>query len=358
MITISTSELRRFIAASKNIKSSNLLPIYSYIKLVCKKGGVVFYKSNGRSFIKCTVDAECEKEQVLLIDEKVLFSAALFTGAPSVTISLSGNRVIISDGKKPVECQLVPDNFQVIQEVEDKGVTIDSDMLEALSMAKDHVGNPSDREMRHWTSLAHVVTYDKITYISGFNGFTSYTKMFKKKKYPELHLDTEVVSVISQYDSVEYASVGNYDYFWNNGILYGFIKTEIKCPDLSLAVSNFKSNDKFTIDRASIVKFCESVIYMNDSSIKPEIFITDNGENGVTLNFKGISGNQSAKEDMEVKDKTFEVPKLYFQPNYMISLLKGLDMDEVTFLYTNHNLISTSIDDKDYVGSIMEIAHQ
>jgi DNA polymerase III sliding clamp (beta) subunit (PCNA family) len=73
MVTISTSELKRFIASAKHIRDTRVLPIYGYVKMSYSKTKTMLYKSNGHSFVTCEVDGDVKDTGVFIIEEKTLF---------------------------------------------------------------------------------------------------------------------------------------------------------------------------------------------------------------------------------------------------------------------------------------------
>lgn len=356
MITINTNEIKKFISASKNIKDNRILPIYSYVKLVCSKKNATFYKSNGHSFLIFPIEAVFEKDITVLIEEKTLLGFINATSAKDITIEVKDGKIFISDGLKNVSCQSIPDNYPAIQPLsnEDKKL-LDTDVLQSLFLAKSHASIATDKQMRAWTSFVHIQKNKTKYFIAGLNGQTSYIHSYKGD-YPELCLDLDVVSIISKFPALHYTSSGNYDCFDSGNLCYGFIKTEAKCPDLSTIVNRFKSDEHFTVNRKRIVDFCEMVIDINDSNIPPEVAISDAGGGAISLKFSSISGNQTAEETIEVENKNFTVNEFVFQPKNMILLLKELDFVKINMAYTSHNFIISSPEEPNYIGSIMELA--
>jgi hypothetical protein len=163
------------------------------------------------------------------------------------------------------------------------------------------------------------------------------------------------VGIIAKMASVFYSRQGNYDYFDCGNVSYGFIKSETACPDLSKVLEKFKSEKFVTVDRRPMVDFCEMVLDINSSAVAPEISIDASGKEGIELNFVDISENQKASELLEAEnDSPFN--KIILQPKLFQTVLKDLGVDKVRLVNIMGNLVVSSTEDENYLGSIMELA--
>jgi hypothetical protein len=356
-MVILLEELRRFINAARHIKDTRILPIYSYVKLELTKERAVFYKSNGHSFVVCPVKAEYKSPEVFIIEEKTLFGFVSFCSTESVTIKRDGKNITISDGIKSVSCQYIDDNYPAVQGKEDgDSFDLDSDVLEAIYSAKAHVLPANDKTYRPWNCFVHMTKVGKETAVAGFNGFTSYIQKFKQT-LPSLIIDPDTVSIISKLRAAAYSSAGQYDLFDSAGITYGFIKPENKVADLNTVLENFgKATKSFIVNRRKLVNFCEMVLDINNSNLQPEISMDGAiEENAILLRYEGFTG-QSAEELVYVEGKWEEVLKRAYNPKNILLTLKELGYDEVTVSMLGENLILSSTEEPNYLGSIMSLA--
>lgn len=351
-------ELKRFINAARHIKDTKILPIYSYVKLELTKEGAVFYKSNGHSFVVCPVKAEYKTPEVLIIEEKTLFGFVSFCSAETVTIKQKGNDIVISDGIKSVSCQAIPDNYPAIQGKEEgDSFDLDSDVLEAMYSAKAHVLPANDKTYRPWNCFVHMTKVGEETVVAGFNGFTSFIQKFKQK-LPSLIIEPDTISIISKLRLATYSSAGKYDLFDCGGITYGFIKPENKVADLNTVLENFgKAQKSFVVNRRKLVNFCEMVLDINNSNLQPEISIDgETKESTILLKYDGFTG-QSAEETVYVEEKQDDVLKRAYNPKNLLLTLKDLTYDEVIVSMLGENLILSSTEEPNYLGSIMSFSH-
>lgn len=363
MATISTKEVKKFINAAKNIKSSNLLPIYSYVKLECNGDSASFCKSNGHSFVSCPVKAEFDKNVVFIIDERAFFGFVNKAEGDVITIEDGSEgkgedkkeMICFSDGVKKGKSSKVDNVFPLIESRTDEIETVfDSDVLTSIFLSKECVLVAVDKVMRIWNTFCHIMKINKNSYVVGSNGAISYFKKFKQN-LPCLIIESDVADVITKFDSVSHCSVGNYDLFNCNNTTYGFIKSEMAVPDLTPIFDRLKSEEYFVINRKKLLNFCETVVDMNSSSVAPEVSISNADKNDVMLEFNGIGG-QALDEKVKVEKKNFELNPFVFQPKNMIVVLKDLGVEKIKLSYIQHNFLITSEEDKDYLGTIAELA--
>lgn len=356
MIMIDDSEIKKFMSAAKDIKDTRLLPIYAYVKLVCEGDCATFYKNNGHSYVSCVVKADFKKNITILIEEKKLFGLVSYGSGQPISFKIKGDDVIISDGNKSAVCPLIPDNYPAIQpKVDSEQTELDEEVISAMFLAKSHCGVAHDKVMRSYNSYVHTMVIGKKNYVVGVNTTTSYFKSFKQK-LPIMNIEPETVNIIRRFNKVLYSVAGNYDYFDGGEICYGFIKSEVKVPDLLPILERFKSDKSFEVDRERLVKFCEMVMYMNSTNIAPEVSII-NGVNGnLVLKYIDILDSRPIEETIKSYNKNFEPDEFIFQPKNMVLLLKELGVDVVKFSYIGHHYVTTSPDERDYMGSIMGLA--
>jgi hypothetical protein len=359
MITISTKELKRFTSLATHIKNNGIIPIYGYVKIEAKGGVATMYKSNAQSFIVFPVDgAVCNKDETILVEEKVLFGFINTTSRQSVSISQDGKDGNIDDGKRPVKFIGIEDHYPVIQQKAADAVPyeFDLDVLSALSLAKQHTLPPQDKTIREWNTFVHISKCGDRTGIAGFNGFTWYFQTFKEK-LPELVLDTDVIAIISKFQSAAYSQSGNYDIFECAGVTYGFIKPEVKPRELTKFMESLsKGEKKFKVVTKSITEYCESVLAMNNTSLTPDITVEPMEGKKILLKHVGYGG-VDIEEEVFIEEKDGDFDTHYFNPNYILLALKGIPFDEVEVsVLENQGFVFSSPEEPHYLGGVVKMS--
>lgn len=357
MITIAVSELKRFFDRSKHIRDNKLLPIYSYVKLVCKKDKSVLIKSNGHSFVVCEIEVTFKKEQTVLIEEKTLSGLVAFTKSSEIKITFDSKNVKLDDGIKPGNCRFVEDNYPIIQENDStEKIQISKDVIHAISVAKTHVQQSVDKVIRSWMCFVHITKVAGKNYVCAFNGGIGYLKSFNEE-LPLISIDPEMIPVLSKYTQLGYSSSGNYDYFEFLDTIYGFIKSETKCIDLTKAVENFQSAEHvFTTDREDLVGFCETVMAINDSITPPEVSLQTSGKKSVKIKFLDITGERDLQQELKTYHTDKELPETFILPKQLLIALNSTDSKEIIFSTIKNNFILTTKEEESYMGSVMELA--
>lgn len=359
MVKIKTSSLKKFLDAAKAIGDNHLIPIYAFVKLECLNGKAKMYKSNGNSFVVCEIDGvEFKGDQTFLINEQTLSVAVSYSTVDTITLKVQDSSIVIDNGKKLKSVTEKVEHFPAIQKrsEDEKVELLTTDVLVALFYAKNHITPPTDRAMRAWMSYIHIVKIKEKFYVVGLNGHITYFKSFSHQ-LPILSLEPEVVSVITKFSSLHYSRVGNYDYFDNGSIAYGFIKSETTCPALGVVLEKFTQEESMVLGKKQLIDFCEMAIGLNRTSIPPEVKITDE-KDGVMLNFSDMLGEQMAADKIIPKEKNFTVDEFIFQPKFMTTILNSIDGEDIrlSYLRSHHNMVVSSDDDKSYIGSIMALA--
>lgn len=354
MISIDIKELKKFLAAARNIKDRNILPILAYVKLECKEGVATITKTNLDSFVTCTIDASFEGDTTILIDEKTLSSTVAYSTSNIITISVKDNNVIMDDGVRKNRCATQDSKlFPRIEGNKDlQKYSLSADVLSSLSIAKQHTFQSNEKNQ--WECYVHVIKGDKKTLIGAANGFVLYLKMFTDN-IPSMVLSPDTVYAVAGLPYADYSSSERYDFFESVDVAYGFIKPLSARPGLGFIWDKLVSENSFTVSRKELIQFCEMVISMNGSSIVPEVYIKDDGSD-ITLLFDGPSDAQGAKQNIKAKGKSSSFPETRFQPKNLIVAMKDLGVDTVNLTKISGNVLITSDEDKDYKGSIMELA--
>jgi hypothetical protein len=356
MITISTSELKRFLYHAKNIRDNRILPILSYVKLECKGNSATLTKSNLNSFVVCEIKAEFKKDETILIDQQTLSACVNFGKGKEVKITLKNGNVIMDDGFRELKSQCEDEkNFPEIETNTGEKTPFDADVMASLSLAKSHTLPAASGGMREWKCFVHVLKIENKSFIVGISGAVSYFKSFKQKM-PEISLDPETVAIITKFPEADYSSNDRYDYFQHEGTTYGFIKAETGRPQLEGIFDKFKSEDSLTVNRKDLVDFCEMVQSFNGTTIPPEVSMINVDKNKVLLKYIDLTGVEKASEPIAVEGKTFDIPDILFLPKNLLIVMKDLGVEKIKIEKIMGNMIVSSPEEKNYTGSIMELS--
>lgn len=354
MIVIDISELKKFLQSAKNIKDRNILPILSYIKLECKGGVAKLTKTNLDSFVTSEVEAAFKGEHTVLIDEKTLSATVAYSETNLLSISVDGSNVILDDGVKKNRCKV--ENSKLFPAIESNDLAektvLSTEFISSLSTAKNHTVLATERI--RWECFVHVLKSGTKTLVGGANGMILYLKTFNEQ-VPAMSLSPDTISAISGLHSAEYSSSGRYDFFQFLGTTYGFIKPEIGQPDLSLLLDRLKTDSPLTVSRKELISFCEMVISMNGSSIIPEVSLKTNKDE-LMFCFDGAADAQGSERKVKAIGDIVKFPSTIFQPRNLLVVMKDLGTDTVNLSKISGNIVVTTDEDKDYKGSIMELA--
>lgn len=359
MITIPTSEIKRFLSQANFLKGNNAIPILDYIKIDHRRNGTTMTKTNLESTVIADVEADGKEECVLAVQANALAAVVNTTFSDSIKIGLSEDSryAIIDDGKIPTKSQAENvENFPSL-EIPDmnKAVEIDKEVLNALSTAKTHClpldpTNPSPGFM----NLVFIVIVNDDKYVFGTRGGIIY---FKKvdNSLPELSLFPDVVNVISKYPMLKHVATEKYDFFQSVGVTYSFVKPETKAPQLSHIIAQSKSDNSFIIDRQDVINFCERAIALNTTAVVSTVSLEDAGKKSIKLRFTDQSDNNSCSEKIEVEEKTFEPEKFSFLPKNLVTVLKSTSASKVKVSRIPNNSVITSEEDPNYIGFSIDL---
>lgn len=353
MITISTKEIKRFKSAADLIPENHLLPVYSYIKLVVDKDRSYFVKHSGERFLVFDVDATCDKPQTLMIETKPFFGFIGCTKSDFISISLSGKKIKIDDGQEPVSFQTTNDLFPTIHEKDgDKSIEISEEARAAIVTARSHARSSSEINPTDWMCYIHMKKMNEKFYVVSTKTELTYFNGFEEE-LPEISISQSVVSVLSSGSNFTYSSAKNYDYFETIGVLYGFLKAEIRCPkEVEYVLKNMKSESYFEVERQPIVDFCNLVLAINNSSVVPQIKFSSSGDQ-VIASFKDTMDNINTERKIPIENKTFDFTEIPFQPKNILTVLNGIDSERVKVSYGHRNFIITN-NEPNYMGAVME----
>lgn len=356
MVTIQIKEIKNFIDKCSPIPDNRMLPVYSYIKLVCKKDRSYFVKHSGNRFVIFDVEAEFKKDITLMIETKPFFGFVKASRGTEIKISLEGGGIKLDDGStRPLTCQTIQDLYPTIPDHSNETkFEMSSDVKDSLNIARHHTFPSSDGDaMRPWMAFVHIRKINETFYIIGTRGEITYFQGFKET-LPEISLEPEVIAAVKDFPEFVYYSVDNYDYFEFYNTLYGFIKPETKCsPQVDKVLENFHSEQKFEIARQPIVDFCELVMAVNSTAVAPQIKFEGDEKDQITIRFNDIADNIKTHDIIPVQNKTFDFEECLFNPKNILIVLKDLKSEKITVMYSHRNFVITN-EKENYMGAAME----
>lgn len=361
IIKIKTSEVRDFFKRANAIKDNGILPIYAYIKFECKKDVGKLYKSNGNSFVVHDVELTADKEESIMVEEKMLIAITNKTSAEEITIESKKIKdsdrfdVTFTDGTQKLKSQSynVADFSKIPEIGKEKSFLLPSDVISSLSLSKGCA--KVDPKLKMWMCYVYIQSLGKKkSCIFGTNGVVMYYKTFDFD-LPAITFELETCGIIGSFGELEYTFKENFHFFNAGKTIYGFINCEAKPPDISPIISQFDNKSNFTVSRKDLLDFCETVEFINNSALKPIVYIKDAGKNAVQFSYANSEMARSNEITLDVK-KTGKVEDFPVMSEYFVTLFKGLDFDSVRLCGPiKHSYFVTSDEDPSFIGMVREV---
>lgn len=358
MVTISTSEIKRFLSHASNIAEKRTLPILSYVKVECNNGVCTLTKTNLDSYCVVEVEAKFKKDQIILIDRTTL-EASVIGDSKEVKISIEKGNVILDNGSRKPYCQVNNDPFPAVQEMPSPTVMVDDEMVAALKLSKAHIFVPSEG-VRVWQSYIFSQKVGKKHYIYGVSGAIMYFKKFNS--LPEMVLEPEIVSVLEKFDGrnghdFEYSGSEQYHHFRLHGVTFGFRKTEmLPRESIGTVIEKLSSPDGFLISKSRLIETCQVILKLSSAyAVAPSIVLEDAGKDKISAKYVGVAGDRGTDEIIPVKDKTFTLSAISFHPKNLLTVLKSISGEEIRMERVPNNMAISCPDDPAYVGSVVEV---
>lgn len=379
MISIATSELREFKKRASNIRPTGTLPILEFLKLETNGDLATLTVNNLKAFVVHEVELTNGRGlDTILIEQKPFYNFLDRAEGDFITFTMSeknvdNKKVLIvhfTDGVNKGYCQSEdPINYPIPQterKKDDEVMVLNSDVLVSLSLARTCVDLNLD--LNAWVNCVHLQHHPakKESVVFSCNMAISYIKKFQEP-LPELVMFPNDIAIIADFSEVMYRSVENYYVFETGKTTYGFVKNVHKTPDYNVLLEDFtdEKTTSFVVAKKSIINYCELVNGMNPSSASlAYVFITDDGENQVKLDFENIDYNTGNERILTTKNKTKTIHPFTFVPKQMLAVIKGLPYDELTLNISRMVKANgmqkvvcyvTSEEDKGFIGLVIGI---
>jgi DNA polymerase III sliding clamp (beta) subunit (PCNA family) len=370
MIKLPVSELKIFLSKSSHVVPAGTMGILEFVKITCEGDVATLTKTNLNSFVVHQVEAKFTKNFVLLVEFDILVKAAKssqtelkisFKEQKSEKVPSGKVRVVTIEDGHLINLKSMSDDenlFPVIPSPKkDEVVDMTQEMIEAMFLSSTAALDVKGG-LTLFQNYVHIVNVNKKrSYFCGFNNTIMYYKSFKSM-VPSMVLEQTTCKAIKGYTSLQWYSGDKYNFFDAGKTLLGFIQTEVKAPDFMQIINTMEDSKSFTIDRKSMIEFCDIAIGINPmSAIEPCYFKQGSEEKLLMLDYENALEGKSNCVEMEVKkNKRHVVQKFLFQPDQMVLLLKDLPFEKVTLVGPcNHNFYVTAEDDPDYIGAIREV---
>lgn len=251
---IQTQQIKEFQQRTSAIKTSNIIPSLAYIMLKVENGIASLIKTNLSIFCKYSFSTDAA-DTVMMLEEHSLYTFISATKSSEFEISISEKVITLTDGKLTVPFTTIPHEdypkFPGNKAIKNP-VTLSEDVINSLFCASNFLSG----------------TPDNYNYVHTDNGniFGGHQfGVFIKKGYelPVFSITQDACSLLNQYSEITHYSEGNMDFFNAGNTIYGFVKSEMKCPDYSRILE--KSTDGgFTIIKSDIVSFCQTAMALSD----------------------------------------------------------------------------------------------
>lgn len=377
MVKIKVADLKVFFAKAQGVKQNGIIPILDFIKITCEDEKCTITKNALSSFIIHTIEAKFKSNFTILVDENDLQASVNASDQEEIKITFKMKKVPLPGGGYKdtriitiEDGHLVNGTFQGEDESlypvtaepgKDKRYNLTSDIVEALYTASSHTQQAKNGLSVKVENFVHVIPVDKKrSYICGYNNTIIYYKSFNEA-LPEMALEPSVCNIIGAYQAagVEVIKGEKYIFIDTGTSLYGFSQTDgIKAPDFGMVVKMMDPSKGFAIDRKSLMSWCSYAVKVNPyASTEPCSMKNGEGDKEVIFDYEDSNTSRSCRAAFEVKKtKRYVVPKFLFNPNEMITILKGCVYEKVNLVGPcNGNLYITCNDDPDYVGAIRMI---
>ncbi|HEY1202183.1 MAG TPA: hypothetical protein VGE79_14420 [Niastella sp.] len=332
MITIATSEIKEFLKRARPVKTYSILPILAYYRLDCVGDSATFTKTNNNAWVIHEIAADFESNISLLIDERLLQAMVSNSSSDTITITQDDVNITLSDGKSnvafPVQSLV---NYPAFPERDQtQGVTpLPAEMLYAIGAATSII----DQKLINQYCNCFINPVGHITDVfSTHNGHIMYRKWFNVT-LPAMTISPEVGSIISGFESAQYYTANNYDFYECGKTTYGFIQSTYKCPNYSRPFASISNKDYFEVDRLQLIQFAELTV---SSSVNTYQIITleDNAMLGITFKHDDKEYQLHTKMEFEA-EKTFSPQPFHVSGKLLITLLKAIDTKTVRWSPVN-----------------------
>lgn len=255
---IKLSTLKDFFSKSAKIKSNGVIPIYNYLLIECDRENISIIKTNGNAFIKQCAEEENKAEEKYLVEEKRLVALVRNAKGDFINITAKGKKLILKDAANEIKLEAMDGvNFEAFPKFPGsegaETFVLTPDVVSALFVARNFAATLESN-----LHFVYALKFRGKNVVFATNRHILYLKEFEEE-VPALALSPEICSIVCPFNSLEYYTAGNYDFFNTGNTVYGFIKTEYTAPDFSPIIDGIDFENKMTINKDELFSFCKLV---------------------------------------------------------------------------------------------------
>ena len=315
--TINRKDILKFKAASAGMKPS-IIPALENIRF--RNGQII--KTNIRQFVISKADFEGE----FLVSEQVLMNFVQHTNADNISVEVTGNSIVLSDGKSksttksPTDISLFPE-----VPVKDKGADVyvlTPDILDAIKLAAKFTATTTDTNpLRYHVMIGKSAVFASDSYI-GFH-----QKL--QADLPTIVLSREDAIKVGSLTECNYGSSEKYHFFESAEFTYISLQPDLKFYDYT---NFFELNGVQTdLPRNEIINFCE---LCDGSTASKEKQIVLSGD-ASTLQMNMTDTGYEVSNTSAVEYTGNKITPVVFPPYQCVAVLKSLPPGE-RVTYTEH----------------------
>lgn len=331
---ISVSELKSFKANASFIKQNNIIPVLSYLKL---ENGCIT-KNNLNSFL---IQKVGKFKESILVEEKILMAFVDNASADEIEISVSGKRILITDGftkdYSPTDDII---NFPTNENGVFDKVEISTQVLSSIKTASTFI--LSEETMPNKSNI-----FVGKKSVAGSNGFIAYVKSFDHD-LPQMVLSKDVCTAISKFGTINFYESERYHFFEKDNCKFGFIKPTY--PFFDLTVFGIFDNEAphFEVNKFDLIKFNDLAI----SSPSKKVVATFKVQSEIMkLVMKDADYERDVEKDISVTGE--DVSLFGYMPVNLNQLLKNVPDADVTFYQAKNKYYITG--ESGFTTLIMEV---
>lgn len=332
---LQTQQIKEFQRKSSAIKTGSIIPSLSYIMLQVENGICSLIKTNLSIYCKYSFQLD-EQDTVIMIEEQSLSTFASATKAMEFDIMVSGKTITLTDGKLTIPFTTIPhEDFPKFPgSVVKDPYTLTEDVISAMASAANFLSGNQDN-----------YNYVHTAYNNVFGGHQFAIFLKKFTDLPIISLPADACSILNQYSELTHYTSGNVDFFNSGSTIYGFTKTEHKCPDYVRIMEKANTDGGFIINKSDIVSFCQTAMSLSDEKAPVCSLFMDGMNAKAVYNNKGKGKGNELVIDIDGSI----LNEINFSPDVFIKM-KHLPYTKLNISVNGFMCFVTTEEDPNYMG--------
>ena len=326
MYKIPLAEAKNFIAKAANIKPNTTLPVLAYLRVQFSGQKIILVKNNLKAFIIQSFDTQELFGQTaqFLIDERI-FNNFVNSASADVGIELlNATSIRMSDGFT-----------EILSPTEDAAhfpLNYDPDTIKPETICQLDAHFVADSQVAKNFIIEHDIPQLANHVFVGHNFICASDSMIGYKVGTTcagtICLTMDALNGLKSLLSAQYSENDSYHIFTGEGCVLGFVKTEINFFDLYQKIELPDELPAFTINRESLIKFCNLCSNSSPSRTAKATLRVDGRK--ILANFTDSEFNVTVDREFVWPD-TYEC-ELRFLPANMIRILNNMVCENVQFI--------------------------